>query len=144
MWCLEHSSFYNSPELVESKTFPFIICASLSGSLQPLSFHWYFPSLSLFYRYCTELSQCVLSSLMGACNIRQATLSHSYSVHLPYARNNQYSQTYKYTTSQFWNTLPTSICPSYYGLTYSTSYAMCLDTSKVLGHNLYFFPGWER
>lgn len=112
--------------------FPFWFTTAPLFSLQ-------FPSFSLFYRYCTELSQCVLSSLMGACNIRQAILSHSYSVHHPYARNNQYSQTYKYTTSQFWNTLPTSICPSYYGLTYSTSYAMCLDTSKVLGHNLYFF-----
>ncbi|KAK3884497.1 hypothetical protein Pcinc_011235 [Petrolisthes cinctipes] len=115
------STFTTLLDKVESKAFRLINSPPLTDSLQPLSLRRNVASLSLFYRYYTghcssELSQCMLPPLRRACNTRQASHSHPFSVQLPNARVNRYSQSFIYTTGQLWNTLPSSIFPPYYDL----------------------------
>jgi hypothetical protein len=106
---------------VESKAFRLINESLLTASLQPLALRRNVASLSLFYRYynghcSSEISQHMLPPLRRARNTRQASQSHPFSVQLPNARVNRYSQSYIYTTGQLWNTLPPSIFPPDYNL----------------------------
>ena len=106
---------------VESKAFRLINTPSLTDSLQPLSVRRNVASLSLFYRYfhghcSSELSASIPPPLRRARNTRQASNSHPFSVQLPYARVNRYSQSFMYKTGQLWNCLPLSVFPSVYDL----------------------------
>ena len=79
------------------------------------------PYLSIFYRYfhvdcSSELANCMPPPLPRSRCTRLSTSPHSYSVHLPNARVNQYLHFFIPYTGKLWNPLPLSIFPPAYDL----------------------------
>lgn len=87
------------------------LSSSLTGSLQLVfSLHCRVASLSLFYRYYPEISQCMLRPLRRACNPHQATQFNTFSLQF-YTIIQELIRTlfFTYTSHQLGNTLPLSI-----------------------------------
>src|ERR1044072_5742317 len=93
----------------------------LTWSLQSVVGHLIVASLSLNYRYynghcSSELSRCIPPPLRRARATRLSTQSRPFSVQLSDPRLNRYALSYMYSTGKVWNTLPSSIFPTYYDL----------------------------
>ena len=108
---------------VESKAFRLINSPPLTDSLQPLNLRRDVASLAIFYRFfnancSSELADCMPPPLMRPRCTRLSTSSHPYSVQIPYARVNQYLQSFFISTGKLWNSLPLSVFPPVYDLNY--------------------------
>ncbi|MPC41574.1 hypothetical protein E2C01_035173 [Portunus trituberculatus] len=108
---------------VESKAFRLINSTPLTDCLQPLSHRRNVASLCIFYRYfhancSTDLAKCMPPLFLRP---RCSRLSFSFrpcSVQLTNTRVNQYSQSFIPFTGKLWNSLPASVFPSSYDLTF--------------------------
>ena len=77
--------------------------------------------LSVFYRYfhancSSELANCMPPLLPRPRNTCLSSHAHPYTVQTPFARVNQYLQSFLPSTGKLWNRLPASVFPSDYGL----------------------------
>lgn len=106
-----------------------------TGPLSSLQFcitlsHCYHIGHSFF-----ELFQCIIILLLRKShNICQTTFSCPFSVHLPIAGVNRYSQSYVCTTGQLWNTFPSSVFPNLYKwrIFFQTQFVQILRTDTWL------------
>ncbi len=113
-----HTALLNK---VESKAFRLINYPPLTDCLQSLDLRRNVASLAIFYRYSyencsSELADCMPPLLPRLVNTRQSAQSHSRSVQTPYARVNQYAQSFFLSTGKLWNCLPQSVFPCTYDL----------------------------
>ena len=95
---------------IESKAFCLTDSLPLTDCFQTLTLCHNVASLTIFYRYfhanCSfELANCMLPSLPQPRRTWFSTHSHPYSVHLPYARVNQYLHSFFPSTDKLWNSL---------------------------------------
>ena len=103
---------------VESKAIRLIGDFSLISTLDPLSLCRKVASLSLFYRYsfghCSDkLATCIPPPKAWPHSTCQASFAHNYWVDLSNERINQFSDGFFPSTSCLWNSLPSSVFPSF-------------------------------
>ncbi len=106
---------------VESKAFCLISSPPLTNCDQPLKLRRSVASLSIFYRYfqtncSSDLINCMPPLLLRPHCTRLASAAHPYSIQIPRARVNRYSQLFIPFTSKLWNSLPLSTFLSSYDL----------------------------
>ena len=106
---------------VESKAFRLIRSPPLTSCLLPLKSRRDVASLSVFYRYfhancSSELANCMPPLLPRPRNTRLSSHAHPYTVQTPFARVNQYLQSFLPSTGKLWNRLPASVFPPDYDL----------------------------
>ncbi len=113
-----HTALLNS---VESKAFRLIRSPALTSSLLPLKSRREVASLSIFYRYfhancSSELANCMPPLLLCSRHTHLSTQAHSYTLQIPFARVNQYCDSFFLSTVKVWNCLPASVFPPVYDL----------------------------
>ena len=106
---------------VESKVFRLIDSPPLTDCLQPLTHCCNVVSLAIFYYYfhvnCSfELANCMPHPLPSPHCTQLSTYSHTYSVHLLYARVNQYLHSSFPSTGKLWISIPEPVFPPSYDL----------------------------
>ncbi len=101
---------------VESKAFRLINCHSFTSCLVSLKSRRIVTSLSIFWRYfhahcSSELADCMPSPFPWPRRTRFSSFARPYSIQTPYAKVNQYLQSFTPFTGQLWNRLSVTVFP---------------------------------